>query len=69
MDTSEVRSKMLNDQLSRHNLLLYEGDFAIIAELHPAQSPTSVIRKLVRTHILQQQVMRRRETETLKEFV
>lgn len=39
------------ENLTRHQLLLFEGDFAKLNSLYQHRSATEVIRKLVRDHI------------------
>lgn len=50
--------------LTRHQILLYKGDFAELGEFYSTKSTTEVIRELVRAHILQ---CRRRLAELNKE--
>lgn len=39
--------------LTRHQVLLYRGDFTRLNELYSSKSATEVIRELVRKHIMQ----------------
>lgn len=39
--------------LTRHQVLLYKGDFHELAEFYTSKSTTEVIRELVRAHIIQ----------------
>jgi len=39
--------------LTRHQVLLYKGDFAALGEFYSSKSTTEVIRELVRAHIIQ----------------
>ena len=37
--------------LHKHTLLLYEGDFESLRDLHPEVSPSEIIRTLIANHI------------------
>ena len=39
--------------LTRHQILLYKGDFAELGEFYSSKSTTEVIRELVRAHLIQ----------------
>jgi hypothetical protein len=55
------------DELSGHHLLLFRGDFNRLKELHPHDSPTSVVRQLVRKHIVEMNARGPSEVDILKE--
>lgn len=38
------------ERLARHQILLYEGDFARLENIYTTKKPTQVIRELVRRH-------------------
>lgn len=57
------------ENLTKHNILLFEKDFERLKEFHPAESPTSVVRTLVRAHIRRMEALGPSETEKMKEFV
>lgn len=57
------------DNLTGHHLLLFEGDFNRLRELHPHDSPTSVVRQLVREHIVRMNAKGPSEVDQLREFV
>lgn len=40
------------ERLTRHQILLFEGDFAKLDELYTHRSATEVVRILVRKHII-----------------
>lgn len=39
------------EELTRHQILLFKGDFFRLSELYQQRSPTEVVRLLVRKHI------------------
>lgn len=39
------------DKLTRHQILLYRGDFERLKNIYALHSPTSIIRDLVRSHL------------------
>lgn len=43
---------MTTTPLTRHQILLYKGDFQRINDLYSSKSATEVIRQLVRQHII-----------------
>ena len=40
------------DPLTRHQVLLYKGDFHALGEFYTSKSTTEVIRELVREHVI-----------------
>lgn len=48
-----------SEPLSRHQILLFEGDFDRLSNIYTKRSPTEVIRLLVRQHI--EQILQRKE--------
>jgi len=42
--------------LHKHTLLLFKGDFEILRDLHPNNSPSEIIRTLIEKHIKRVQV-------------
>ncbi len=42
----------LTRTLQKHTLLLFEGEFDLLRDLHPQLPPTEVIRTLIRNHII-----------------
>jgi hypothetical protein len=39
------------DKLTRHQILLYRGDFERLKNIYANHSPTSIVRELVRAHL------------------
>jgi hypothetical protein len=39
------------DKLTRHQILLYSGDFERLKNIYVNHSPTSIVRELVRAHL------------------
>lgn len=39
------------DKLTRHQILLYEGDFERLSEIYRRRKATEIVRTLVRNHI------------------
>jgi hypothetical protein len=39
------------DKLTRHQILLYSGDFERLKNIYANHSPTSIVRELVRAHL------------------
>ena len=42
---------MPKDKFQKHTVLLWPGDFERLRDLHPAATPTEVLRELLRNHI------------------
>lgn len=51
--------------LTRHQVLLYKGDFSALNDIYSSKSATEVIRELVRAHIV---AVQRKLEEQKKEF-
>lgn len=50
--------------LTRHQVLLYKGDFSTLNDIYSSKSATEVIRELVRAHIVAvQQRLEKQKTE------
>ena len=45
--------KKSEEALSKHTLLLFEGDFPRLQELYPEVGATLIIRRLIRKHLLE----------------
>lgn len=57
------------DPVTGHHLLLFKGDFDRLRTFHPHDSPTSIIRQLVREHLNRMEGQGPSEVDQLKEFV
>lgn len=55
------------DELSSHHIHLFRGDFNRLRELHPYETATVVIRRLVRRHINEMNGRGPSEVDQLKE--
>jgi hypothetical protein len=60
---------MFKEPTTRHNILLYKGDFSKLKILHPHELATSVVRRLVREHIERMDGVKHPDVEEMKEFV
>ena len=56
---------MSREKLSRHNVLLYEGDLDRLREFYPETGAALIIRTLVRKHL---KVKAAQDKETLQEI-
>lgn len=55
------------DRLTRHQILLYRGDFDRLKNIYAHHSPTSIIRDLVRGHLDRVEAMNREKERILRE--
>jgi hypothetical protein len=55
------------DKLTRHQILLYRGDFERLKNIYALHSPTSIIRDLVRSHLNRVEAKNREAERIMRE--